>query len=128
MKLLIDTHLLLWAAAGSERLSSAARELIANPLNEKVFSVASLWEVSIKAAIGRADFVVEPAELRAGLLSNGYRELPILGQHVLRVRNLPAVHKDPFDRLLFAQAEVEGLVLVSADAAMAHYGPSVRRV
>ena len=83
MKLLLDTHLLLWAAGEPRRLSKAARALIDNPDNELLFSAASLWEVAIKRGLGRKDFKVDARLLRRGLLDNGYRELPILSDHVV---------------------------------------------
>lgn len=128
MKLLLDTHVILWAAADSNRLTVAARQLIGDAGNEKFFSVASLWEVAIKRGLGRADFQCDPAELRQGLLDNAYVELPVLGSHAMAVANLPPIHKDPFDRMLVAQARVEGLALLTADPIMAQYGVPVRQV
>jgi PIN domain nuclease of toxin-antitoxin system len=92
MRLLLDTHLLLWTAAGSPRLSSKARGVIENSRNEVIFSVASLWEIAIKAARGRDDFEVDAEELRGALLANGFSEAPILGRHVLYTSRLPAIH------------------------------------
>jgi len=109
MKLPLDTHLLLWAAGEPRRLSKQARTLIDNPANEILFSAASLWEVAIKRGLGRDDFKVDPRLLRRGLLDNGYIELPIISDHVVAVDSLPLIHKDPFDRILVAQATVEGL-------------------
>ncbi len=128
MKLLLDTQLLLWAAGESDRLSPEARRAIEDPDNEPIFSSASLWEIAIKANLGRADFRVDARVLRRGLLDNGYEELPITGDHALGVLNLPPIHKDPFDRMLIAQAGVEGLVLVTADALVAQYPGSIRKV
>jgi len=98
------------------------------PENELFFSVASLWEIVIKCGLGRADFQVDPRLLRRGLLDNGYNELPILSEHVVTVGVLPPLHKDPFDRLLIAQAMVEGITLLTSDARAAEYPGSVRRV
>lgn len=129
MNLLLDTHLLLWAAAGSGRLSPGARALIGDAANRVAFSAASIWEVAIKAGLGRADFRADPARLRKGLLENGYREVPVTGAHALRVLDLPPLHRDPFDRLLVAQAAAERLVLVTADRAVGAYpGPEIRVV
>lgn len=128
MKLLLDTHLLLWAAGTPERLSQAARRLIGNARNELLFSPASLWEVVIKRGIGRADFQVDARLLRRGLIDNGYGELPILGEHAVYVESLPPIHKDPFDRILVAQATVEGVTLVTADAMVARYPGPIRLV
>jgi len=128
MKLLIDTHLLLWAAQGAKRLPREARTLMGDPENELLFSVASLWEIVIKNRLGRDDFKVDPRLLRRGLLDNGYAELGITGAHVLAIETLPPIHKDPFDRLLVAQAMVEGITLLTADACVAEYPGPVRRV
>lgn len=128
MQVLVDTHLLLSAAQGLESLPEAARPLMAAPETELIFSVASVWEVAIKAGLGRPDFRVDPRLLRRGLVDNGYRELPITGQHAAAISNLPPIHKDPFDRLLVAQARVEGVVLLTSDSQVADYGSPVRLV
>lgn len=128
MKLLLDTHLLLWAAGQPERLSAEARALLDDPANELVFSSASLWEISIKRGLGRDDFRVEPRLLRRGLLDNGYAELSITSEHAVTVDGLPLIHKDPFDRILVAQSMVEGIVLVTVDPLVAEYPGPVRRV
>ncbi|MCX8087095.1 MAG: type II toxin-antitoxin system VapC family toxin [Rhodocyclaceae bacterium] len=125
MNLLVDTHLLLWAAGAPERLPSAARELLLDPDNELIFSAVSFWEIEIKRGLGRADFVVDARRLWRLLLAHGYRELPVRTEHTLAVGELPALHKNPFDRLLVAQARVEGLRLITADATLAHYGAPV---
>ena len=111
MKLLLDTHLLLWAAGQPDRLSATARKLIDNLENELLFSAASLGEVAIKRRLGRSDFQVDSRLLRRGLLDNGYGELPIGSDHVVATESLPSLHKDPFDRVLVAQATVEGITL-----------------
>lgn len=128
MKLLLDTHLLLWAAEGLDSLPPAAQPLMSDPENELFFSVASLWEVVIKCGLGREDFQVDPHLLRRGLLDNGYSELPILSEHAVAVGVLPPIHKDPFDRLLVAQATVEGITLLTADARVAEYPGPVQLV
>lgn len=128
MKLLLDTHLLLWAAGDAQRLPLAARALLEDPQNELLFSPASLWEIAIKRGLGRADFQVDARVLRRALLDNGYTELPISGQHTVAVDDLPALHKDPFDRLLVAQATVEGIMLLTADSVVARYPGPVRGV
>ena len=128
MKLLLDTHLLLWAAGQPDRLSAAARHLLDDPQNELMFSSASLWEVAIKRGLGRDDFRVDPRLLRRGLLDNGYSELPITSEHAVAVDGLPPFHKDPFDRMLVAQATVEGIALLTADPWVAQYPGPVRRV
>lgn len=128
MKLILDTHLLLWAAGMPERLSAVARGLLDDPLNELLFSPASLWKIAIKRGLGRPDFQVDARVLRRGLLDNGYRELPITGAHAVAVDGLPPIHKDPFDRLLIAQATVEGITLLTADAVVASYPGPMRGV
>ena len=121
---LLDTHLLLWAAAGNDRIPD---EVLSRLLDEKVqpmFSAASIWEVVIKNALGREDFRVNPALLRRGLLENGYQELPISSLHALAVGKLPNLHRDPFDRILVAQATEEGFELLTTDQTLAAYpGP-----
>ena len=128
MKLLLDTHLLLWAAGGPERLSARARALINDTGNELLFSAASLWEIAIKRGLGRSDFQVDSRLLRRGLLDNGYSELPVAGDHVVATEDLPPIHKDPFDRVLVAQATVEGIALLTTDAVVARYPGPIRRV
>lgn len=128
MKLLLDTHLLLWAAADSERLSSQARELLHAQEHTLIFSAASIWEIVIKNGLGRHDLQVEPRALRRGLLENGYAELPITSEHAAAVQTLPLLHKDPFDRLLVAQAMAEGITLLTSDLAVAQYGRPVQTV
>jgi PIN domain nuclease of toxin-antitoxin system len=128
VKLLLDTHLLLWAAGQPDQLPAAARPWLDDPQNELMFSAASLWEVAIKRGLGRSDFRVDPRLLRRGLLDNGYSELPITSEHAVAVDGLPPIHKDPFDRMLVAQAMVEGVALLTADPLVAQYPGPVRRV
>jgi PIN domain nuclease of toxin-antitoxin system len=125
VKLLLDTHVLLWAAYEPERLSDKAQGLLSDPSSSLYFSVASLWEVAIKSALGRSDFQVDVAELRAGLVANDYSEVAIESSHVLRVPTLPPIHADPFDRILVAQAMAEGFALLSNDAKLKAYGGPV---
>jgi PIN domain nuclease of toxin-antitoxin system len=128
MKLLLDTHLLLWAAGEPRRLPKQARILMDNPDNELLFSAASLWEVLIKRGLGRKDFAVDARLLRRGLLDNGYSELPIVSEHVVAIDSLPPIHKDPFDRILVAQATVEGVTLLTNDSLVSQYPGPIRRV
>ena len=128
MKLLLDTQLLLWAAGQPERLSASARKQLRNPRNELLFSAASIWEIAIKNTLGRSDFRVETRLLRRGLLDNGYVELPITSQHAVGIDALPLLHKDPFDRLLLAQALTEGITLLTSDVQLALYHGPVRKV
>lgn len=109
MTLLLDTHLLLWAAGDSGQLSSKAQNLLGDPATELMFSTASIWEVVIKSALDRDDFRVDPQRFRNGLIQNGYSELAIRSEHALAVGSLPLIHKDPFDRILIAQAQIENV-------------------
>ena len=128
MKLLLDTHILLWAAGQPEQLPAAARSLLDDFQNELVFSAASIWEVAIKRGLGRDDFRVDPRLLRRGLLDNLYQELPITSQHVIAIDSLPPIHKDPFDRILIAQSITEGIILLTADPRVAEYPGPVRKI
>lgn len=128
MNLLLDTHLLLWAAGAPERLSTKARDLLLDPGNQLIFSSASLWEITIKNGLERPDFRVDPRRLWRMLLVNGYRELPVTSEHAIAVNDLPPLHKDPFDRILISQARVEGLLLLTVDQVVAGYGEGVRKV
>ena len=128
MKLLLDTHILLWAAGEPEQLSSKAKALIEDPENQLYFSAASLWEISIKNKLGRADFKVDLAVLRRNLLDNGYEEITITSAHALAVDTLPPIHKDPFDRMLIAQTAVEGITLMTADSVVAEYQVAMVKV
>lgn len=128
MTFLLDTQILLWAAGEPTRLPPPVRKLLADPQHDLVFSVASLWEISVKRALGRSDFIVEPRVLRRSLLDNGYRELVISGEHALGVESLPPLHRDPFDRLLVAQATAEGITLLTHDAQLAAYPGPIRLV
>jgi PIN domain nuclease of toxin-antitoxin system len=127
VKLLLDTHLPLWAAGSPDRLSAAARSLVDDPQNEPIFSSASLWEIAIKHGLGRRDFQLDARLLRRGLLDNGYGELPITGEHAVALAGLPPIHKDPFDRILVAQAIVEGITLLTADPLVSQYPAPIRK-
>ena len=128
MNLLLDTHLLLWAAFRPDRLSRDAATMILDPANSLWFSAASIWEVAIKRALDRPDFRVDPGVLRSGLLANDYAELPVSGRHCLGLSGLPAIHGDPFDRILIAQALAEGMMLLTADARVKAYPGPIRAV
>ncbi len=128
MKVLLDTHLLLWAAGAPEKLPDAARKIIEDPGVELWFSAASLWEIAIKRGLGRADFRVDPRLLRRGLAENGYVELAVTGAHAVAVDLLPPLHKDPFDRMLVAQAIAESITLLTGDALVAQYPGPIRQV
>ncbi len=128
MKLLLDTHILLWAAGQPDRLPPAIREMLEEPQNELLFSAVSLWEIVIKRSLGRKDFQADARLLRRGLLENGYRELEIKGEHAVAVDGLPPIHKDPLDRILVAQSMVEGILLLTADPLVAQYPGPMRKV
>lgn len=124
MRLLFDTHLLLWAATSPERLPSKALGMLEDLSVTPLYSSASIWEVAIKARLGRDDFRIDPRVWRTGLNENGYDELRIESGHALVAGELPLIHKDPFDRMLVAQAKAEGVTLVTADVRIAEYeGP-----
>ena len=128
MTFLLDTHVLLWAAGEPGRLKPETRDLLRDPATELTFSTASIWEVVIKSALGRSDFRVDPQQLRDGLLRNGYSELAIRSEHALAVGLLPPIHNDPFDRILVAQAQVEGITLLTLDEKLARYPGPVQAV
>lgn len=128
MKVLLDTHLLLWVAGFPKRLSKEACTILEDPLNELLFSAASLWEIAIKQGLERSDFQVDARVLRRGLLDNGYLELTINSAHAVSIASLPPLHKDPFDRIIIAQATVEGITLLTTDAMVAQYPGPIRQV
>ncbi len=126
MRLLLDTHLLVWAMGSPQRLPTGLAPMLEDPAHTPVFSVVSLWELVIKQALGRPDFTVQPPLLRRALLEGGWQELSIEAHHALAVAALPPLHRDPFDRLLLAQASAEGLLLITADHQLARYSAPVR--
>ncbi|HEX4781460.1 MAG TPA: type II toxin-antitoxin system VapC family toxin [Usitatibacter sp.] len=128
MKLLLDTHLLLWAAGAPEKLPTTALAEIENTDNELLFSAASLWEVAIKAARGRDDFVADAGEIRETLEESGFQELPISSLHAVALSRLPAIHADPFDRMLVAQALSEPMALMTTDERLAAYPGAIEVV
>jgi len=119
MRLLLDTHAVLWWLAGGDALSVAAREAIESAESVVHVSAASAWEMSIKRAKGRLD---SPTDLGDAIDANGFQELPISVEHAQTAGALPPHHADPFDRVLIAQAQVEGLTIVTRDNAFAVYG------
>ena len=127
MNFLLDTHVLLWAAGEPRKLSAATLALLTDPGNHLYFSVANIWEVAIKRTKGRPDFTADPSTLRSALLLHGYRELLINSDHALDVASLPGLHKDPFDRILIAQARIENLVLLTVDSMVLRYGGNIRQ-
>lgn len=128
MRLLLDTHVVLWALVDSPRLSAAARELIMDPANDVFFSAASIWEISIKHALTRKDMPVSGTEARSLCIEAGFRELPISAAHAAATEALPRLHADPFDRLLIAQSFVEPMRLLTHDRQLPPYGTLVHWV
>ncbi len=128
MRFLVDTQVLIWIAIGDPRLKPAPRALLNDPTHEVQFSVSSIWEIAIKRALKRPDFLFDPREIRRQFIAQGYEELPILGHHVVVVDSLPLLHKDPFDRMLIAQAMVEGITLLTADPTIARYPGPIKKI
>jgi PIN domain nuclease of toxin-antitoxin system len=121
VKLLLDTHLLIWVAADDKNLSQEARTAIEDLDNTLYFSVASIWEIVIKSGLGRDDFQIDARVLRRNLVDAGYEELSVEAPHVLEIERLPMLHRDPFDRLLIGQAIAEGIVLLTHDDLIRRY-------
>lgn len=128
MKILLDTHLLIWLVGASERLSFTARQAIEDVRNELFFSAASIWELSIKHSTGRARLELPPELLYRQLLDGGFIEVPVTATHGLAVTELEPIHKDPFDRILIAQATSEGMLLLTSDETIARYNGPIRLV
>lgn len=122
MKILLDSHILLWLAWDKkENLSPQAVELLDDPTSEIYFSLASLWEIAIKSSLGKPDFDIDVEALEQGLIQVGCRMLAIELPHILKQTKLPFIHRDPFDRLLIAQAEVENIFFMTADTMILKY-------
>lgn len=128
MRVLLDTHVLLWAVGDSGRLPPSSREILENGNNEIFFSAASIWEIAIKAALGREDFQIDPVQILDVMPETGFTELPVMARHAAEVSRLPAIHKDPFDRMLIAQSRTEPLLLLTDDALLARYSDNVRLI
>jgi PIN domain nuclease of toxin-antitoxin system len=127
LRLLLDTHVAIWAVVDDQRLSAVGRELLLDPLVELYVSVASLWEIAIKHALQRG---IDPMPIGARQASaffraSGFVTVPVTSPHVLMLEALPQHHSDPFDRLLVATALAEPFRLITADTRLAHYGPQV---
>ena len=125
MRLLLDTQILIWALGEPKRLPKEVRAALESPVNEVLFSAASIWEIAIKAQMGRANFKIAPAEIAQAAVDSGFVELPVRAEHGARVSSLPLHHRDPFDRLLVAQAMTEPCRLVTADAILSGYSELV---
>lgn len=128
MRLLLDTHLLLWAAASSKHLSGEARALLEDGGNEVYYSAASIWEIAIKSTLPRSDLRIDIDALREALPRMGLVELPVTAEHAARITRLPPIHRDPFDRMLVAQSIAEPLTLLTNDAVLGRYSDGVRVV
>ncbi|AOO83512.1 type II toxin-antitoxin system VapC family toxin [Bosea vaviloviae] len=128
MRLLLDTHVLIWAISAPQRLGDQARRDISSQKNAVFFSAASIWEIAIKAALRRSDFEIDPYEVIAEAVALGFGELAIGSQVAAGVKDLPAIHLDPFDRLLVVQAMAEPCILLTADHKLAAYSDLVRLV
>ena len=128
MRILVDTHLLLWAVASSRRLPKRARSAILDPANEVFYSAASVWEVAIKSGLRRRDFTVNVSAFVRALGQGGFIELPVTATHASRVAALPSVHRDPFDRMLVAQAVAEPMTLLTNDPVLQGYGSLIEVV
>jgi PIN domain nuclease of toxin-antitoxin system len=128
MRILMDTHVLLWTLGDFDRLGDAAVAAIKDPENDLLFSVATIWEVAIKAGLGKRDFGVSPAGIHEQALAAGFAELPIRADAALRAGALPLHHRDPFDRLLVAQADLERATLYTADRQLLAYGRHIELV
>ena len=128
MRLLLDTHVLLWAVGQSSRLPGPVREWLQDPANDVYYSAASLWEIAIKSSLGRADFQADPERILAALPAMDLMELPITARHAAAVVRLPMLHKDPFDRLLIAQSRAEPLILLTNDELVVQYGEPVQQI
>ncbi len=125
MRFLLDTHLLLWALIDPERLSTATRDAIEDPGNDVLFSTASIWEVAIKTRLGRSDFAVRAETIAKEALARGFAELLIRWQSASIVSDLPMHHRDPFDRILLAQAITEPVHLYTVDRKLTPYSSLV---
>jgi PIN domain nuclease of toxin-antitoxin system len=124
---LVDTHVLIWLAVDSPRLNRQTRDLLSDPDNEIFFSAISIFEIAIKQRLGKVDFHVEPVAIRRMMIEKGYFELIVNGLHAASVGAMPLIHRNPFDRLLVAQANVEGITLLTADEQVARYpGPILK--
>ena len=127
MSLLLDTHVVLWWLADAPELPDEIKDRLDQEPDVRV-SAATIWEITIKRSLGRQDFTADARVLRRALLDNGYAELPVTGEHAINIDSLPPKHKDPFDRMLVAQATVEGITLLTHDRELAAYPGPIRKV
>jgi len=127
-RFLVDTQLLLWNVYRSRKLPARVARLFGDGRHQFFYSAASLWEIAIKAARGRKDFVADAAAIRDALEANGFNELPVAAQHAVQLSSLPPIHADPFDRMLIAQAIVEPMALITSDERLAAYPGTIEVV
>lgn len=127
-RLLLDTHLLIWTLDPAGRLPVVVRDLAIDPRNEILFSTVSIWEIAIKMRLGRADFDVPPGSIAQAALATGFVELPLRWPAAALLADLPLHHRDPFDRIIVAQAMVEDVPVYTADARLTAYSSLVRMV
>jgi len=128
MRVLLDTHILLWALAEPRRLDRETRATIESSDTEVLFSAASIWEIAIKSGLGRSDFAFDAEEIAQAALDTGFTEISVRAKAAALVARLPLLHRDPFDRVLVAQAIVEPAILYTADQQLVPYSDLVRRV
>jgi PIN domain nuclease of toxin-antitoxin system len=128
MKLLVDTHLLIWSTTNPSKLSEAARKMLTDDESECYFSSASIWEIAIKHRKNPDDMPISAETARLIFEESGCTELPVFSRHSAEVENLPSIHADPFDRMLVAQARVEGMKLITHDGTIPMYGEFVVKV
>ena len=128
MRILLDTHVLIWSLIEPARLSGSIQQAIRDSANDVLFSAASIWEIAIKKALGRVGFSIPPDEVLQTALDTGLTELPVEARTAIRVAELPLLHRDPFDRLLVAQAIAQPAVLFTADRQLVPYSELVRHI
>jgi PIN domain nuclease of toxin-antitoxin system len=128
MRVLLDTHVLLWALIAPKRLGKDVRAAIESPNNDVLFSAASIWEIAIKSALKRTDFRIAPDAIVIAAIETGFTELPVSSAAAVQVAKLPTHHRDPFDRLLIAQAITEPATLYTADSQLEAYSELVRHI
>lgn len=127
-RFLVDTQLLLWNVYGSRKLPARVARLFRDGRHRFFYSAASIWEIAIKAGLGRDDFVADAAAIRETLDENGFEELPVRAQHAVAMSRLPAIHGDPFDRMLVAQANAEPMAMITTDERLAAYPGTIEVV
>lgn len=128
MRILLDSHLLVWISEGSPRLPKIVERLLEDDNHRFFFSAVSLWELAIKSALGKSDYRVDVMQLYSELLDNRYEELPLNSRHAFALAGLPPIHKDPFDRILIAQSISEGMLLLTSDETIARYDGAIQLV